>query len=160
VADLLTHVLVGYIIGVVLSWKYEWISRSYITIIMVGAALPDIVRIRLLLDPFTIEDHIGIPFSWTPLHTLGGVLISGMIIACFFGEKTGKRVFLLLMIGAISHLFLDAFLITASGYSYAVFWPFIRSRLTISGIYLSTDVLPSVLAIISAFVFWKIDRIE
>ncbi|MFP4609113.1 MAG: metal-dependent hydrolase [Candidatus Natronoplasma sp.] len=156
-ADLLTHALIGYTMGMLLSWRYKWVKPSYITMIMVGAVLPDVVRIRLLLDPILIETYLGIPFSWAPLHTLGGVLVSGLIITSLFESKMNKRIFLVVMIGALSHLVLDALLITASGHSYAVLWPFTYHRPIIPGLYLSSNVLPAVISSITAAIVWRID---
>ncbi|MFW5946435.1 MAG: metal-dependent hydrolase [Candidatus Natronoplasma sp.] len=141
-ADLLTHVLVGYSIGIILSWRYKRIRTPHVTAIMVGATLPDLIRIRLLLDPIKIEQYLGIPFSWGPLHTAGGVLIIITIGSLLTIPKDSKIIFTLLAIGAISHLFLDSLLITTSGYSYAVLWPFLGFHPPTPELYLSTDVWP------------------
>lgn len=157
-ADLLTHVFVGYTIGIMLSWKYERIKSPQITAMMIGAALPDLVRIRLLLDPIKIEQFFGIPFSWGPLHTLGGVLIIIAIGSLLTVPKDSKMIFILLAIGAISHLLLDSLLITASGYSYSVFWPFTMYHPPTPGLYLSTDILPALISGLIALSIRSLDK--
>ncbi len=157
-ADLLTHVMVGYTIGTILSWKYEWIKSPHVTMMMAGAALPDIVRIGLLIDSAAVQTHLGIPFSWTPLHTGGGVMVTVLIFAALFEKKTTWHLFLVILIGAASHLFLDALLLTASGTSYAIFWPLTRYRLSTPGLYLSTDVLPAMISTAAAFLIWRVDE--
>ncbi len=158
-ADLLTHVFVGYSIGIILSWRYKQIKSPHITAIMVGAALPDLVRIRLLLDPIKIEQYLGIPFSWGPLHTVGGVLIIMTIGALLTIPKDSKMIFILLAIGAISHLFLDSLLITASGYSYAVLWPFLEFHPPTPALYLSTDVWPALVSGVGALFVRTLDEL-
>ncbi len=161
-ADLLTHVLVAYTLGIVLSWKYRWIKSHHVTMMMVGAAIPDLVRIRLLIPSHAIEDLLGIPFSWDPIHTLGGSILIVLILTMLFKEDANsegsKRLFLVLFAGMVSHLFLDALLITASGHTYAIFWPLTDYRPVISGVYLSTDVLPAVISFIAAASVRLIDR--
>ncbi len=157
-ADLLTHVFVGFAIGVILSWRYEKIKSPHITAIMVGAALPDLVRIRLLLDPIKIENVLGIPFSWGPLHTFGGVFVVIAIGSLLTVQEDSKLIFILLMIGAISHLFLDSLLITTSGYSYAIFWPFLDIHPPTPALYLSTDVWPALVSGMIALSLITLDK--
>lgn len=157
-ADLLTHVLIGYSIGMILSWKYDWIKPPYVTGLMVGAALPDIVRIRILIDSTRVESFFGIPFSWTPLHTGVGVFLSLLVLTSFFTGKRAKRIFLIIGTGAISHLFLDSLLISASGFSYPLFWPLTYQYLPSGGLYLSSDMFPAVVAAFVAFIVWFVDN--
>ncbi len=159
-ADLLTHAFIGYSIGIILSWRYKRIRTPQVTAIMVGAALPDLVRIRLLLDPIKIEQYLGIPFSWGPLHTAGGVLIIIAIGSLLTVPKDSKMIFILLAIGAISHLFLDSLLITASGYSYAVLWPFLEFHPPTPALYLSTDVSPAIVSGPMAFFVKTLDKMR
>ncbi len=157
-ADLMTHVLVGYTVGMVLSWKYEWVTPPYITGLMAGATLPDVIRVRILLDSNAIESFLGIPFSWSPLHTAVGVFLSLLILTSFFTGRRAKRIFLLIGLGALSHLILDSLLISASGFSYPLFWPLYSQHLPAGGLYLSSDMYPAVAAAFTAFVVWLIDQ--
>ncbi len=156
-ADLLTHALVAFSLGTLLSWKFKKIGPSLITMMMVGSVLPDLTRIGLILDSTMIENVLGIPFSWHPLHALGGVLISTTIFTQLFEEDKAKMIFLLTGTGAASHLVLDAFLLKASGRSYTMFFPVTTYNPSIPGFYLSTDLLPALIAGIIALTIWKID---
>ncbi|MBS3817569.1 MAG: metal-dependent hydrolase [Candidatus Thermoplasmatota archaeon] len=157
-ADLFTHVLVAYTIGISLSWRFNWITPPYITGLMVGSTLPDLTRVGLILRPTQIEAVLGIPFSWTPLHLGIGVLISVLILSSFLSGQSAKRISLLLGVGAVSHLILDSLLRSASGYLYAVFWPLSSQNIIGPGLYLSSDMLPAVIAVAVAFVIWRIDK--
>ena len=156
-ADLLTHALIAFSITTVLSWRYTSITSSYITAAMVGSTLPDLTRIGLIIDSVVIEETLNIPFSWPPLPTLGGVLITATIITALVDKKHTKPVFLLLGLGAASHLILDIFLINASGHSYAVLFPFSSIHPATPGFYLSTNVWPVIVAGLIAIFVWRID---
>lgn len=119
--NVLTHVLVGYVLGTVLSVRYDWLTPQYVTVVMLGALLPDLSKINLLVLSEQVAILIGLPFEWRAVHMLGGALVVITIGALLTGEEHRMRVFLLLALGVASHLFLDAPLIKASGYSFAVF---------------------------------------
>lgn len=159
-ADLLTHAFVGYTIGLILSWRYEKLRSPHITAIMVGTTLPDLIRISLILNPIKIGEFVGVPFSWTPIHVAGGALLIIAIGSLLSIPKESKMIFILLAIGTISHLFLDSLLITASGYSYALFWPFLEFHPSTPGLYLSTDVWPVFVSGITALFVRSADRIR
>ena len=36
-ADVLTHVLVGYILGTIPSWRYDWLEPHHVTLVMIAA---------------------------------------------------------------------------------------------------------------------------
>ncbi len=157
-ADLLTHVFVAFSVGILLSWKYKWINRDYITVIMLGAVLPDLTRIGLILEPAFIENVFHTPFSWSPLHTLGGVFIIILILTLSVNKEHSKPIFLLLALGAFTHLFLDALLLSTTGYSYSIFFPITLYNPPTPGLYLSTDIWPSIVSGIAALFIWQADR--
>ena len=143
-ADLLTHALVAYSLAVVLSWRYPWIKPYHVTAAMVGATLPDLTRIGLILDPGVIESY-GVPFSWTSLHTpVGGMLVVGVLVL-LVDCSYRREVFLFLSLGLATHLILDIFLISVTGRTYALFYPISMYRAYAPGFYLSTQVLPAMI---------------
>ncbi len=156
-ADLLTHLIVGYSIGTILSWRYEKIKAPHITAIMFGTILPDLVRIHLLIDPVWVENIMNIPFSWTPIHTLGGVLLITWMGFLFTQRRHSKIVLILVGIGGATHLLLDSFLRTASGHAYAVLWPFLGSHPAVPGFYVSPDVWPALIAVPIGILVWIVD---
>jgi len=74
--DLLTHVLVAYILATLLSARYEWLTPQFVTLVMLGAIVPDLTKIRLLIDSALIESLLTIPFDWNAIHTTGGALVA------------------------------------------------------------------------------------
>lgn len=149
-ADLLTHVLVGYIIGMLLAFHYDWIGTPHVTLVMIGAASPDLTRIDLVIPAQLIEATLGIPFEWSPFHYLGGNLLVLLIGALLIAPRWRKRAFFLLVLGAMSHHTLDLLLLNASGYAYPVLWPFTEYHLPAGMLYRSSDRLPTFIALIAA----------
>ncbi|MGM0405351.1 MAG: metal-dependent hydrolase [Thermoplasmatota archaeon] len=159
-ADLLTHVFVAFSVGTLLSWKYKWINSNYITIIMLGSVLPDLTRIGLILEPAFIENLFNIPFSWTPLHTLGGVFIIILVLTLSVNKKYSKPVFLLIALGTFTHLFLDSLLLSTTGYSYSMFFPITVYSPPTAGLYLSTDIWPSIVSGLAAVGLWHLEKMD
>lgn len=157
-ADLFTHVLVGFVLATLLSWRYDWISSALVTLAMVGATLPDLSRIDLVLPAATIEATLGIPFSWTPLHRVGGtalvVLLGGLLVS----PERRRAALLLLALGAGSHYLLDFLLYKPSGMAGPLLWPFTTHQLAIEGCYLSSDRWPAVVATAAAIATWAATR--
>lgn len=159
-ADLLTHVLAAYVLGTLLSFRYTWLTPRYVTIVMVGTMLPDLNRLSLFVDPYLLETTIGIPFSWFGLHIFGGLVLLSLCGAVLV--KSGHRwcVFALLMIGAISHLALDALLFLPSGLAPPLWWPLTETRFPTPGMYMSYHREPVVVAgLVAAGVWYLRQRI-
>ena len=127
---------------------------------MAGAFVPDLVKVKLLVPPWEVAAVLGRPFSWDPLHYLGGVVLSvlvgGLVVAP--GNRRRVRTLSVLSLGAASHLFLDALLRTATGRSFPVFWPLSAWRPPAPGLYLSTEPGPTLLFAVVALVVWYVDR--
>ena len=70
--DVLTHVLVGYLVGTILTAVREEVGPAEVTLVMAGALSPDVVKIKLLVPAASVEVALGVPFSWEPLHTAVG----------------------------------------------------------------------------------------
>jgi hypothetical protein len=144
--DLLTHALAAYSLGIVCSWRVEWLDTPYVTAMMVGAFVPDLVKVKLLVPSAEIGATLGIPFSWLPLHTLTGVLLSVLLLAGLVADpRTRRQVLLTSGGGALSHLMLDALLRTPTGRGGPVFWPITEYQPPTPGLYLSTEPWPTAL---------------
>ena len=152
--DLLTHALVMYSVVTVASWRYEWLTPSFVTVAMMGAMIPDMTKIRLVLPSPRVESMLGIPFDWAALHTLGGAVVAVLIGTVLVPRDQRTRVFSLLALGAASHLLLDALLVNPAGHSYAVFWPLSQYHPPTPGLYLSTDRWPAIVSGAVAAVVW------
>lgn len=157
-ADVLTHVLVGYILGMLLALHYDWIRPPHVTLVMFGALSPDLVKISLLLEDATVAGLLGIPFSWDPLHTLGGNLVVLLIATLLVPADHRKRVFLLLAVGALSHHTLDLLLLNASGYAYLVLWPLTEYNPPAGMLYRSSDRWPAIIAGLIATGVWLLNH--
>lgn len=144
--DLLAHALLAYAVCALLSWRYDWLGPRYVTVGMAGAFVPDLAKADLLVPDALIEATVGLPFDWSALHTAGGVLVSIAIGALLVAPAHRRRAVALLSVGAVSHLVADALLLTPSGRSYAVLWPLLRYQPPTPGLYLSTEVTPTVVA--------------
>jgi hypothetical protein len=152
--DILTHVLVGYILGTLLSSRYDWLTPEYATLVMLGALTPDLTKIALLLPSERVELLLGVPFDWFALHTLGGNLAVLLLGALLVAPEHRKRVFLLLALGAASHHSLDLLLFNPSGYSYPVLLPLTAYNPPAGQLYLSSDRWPALVAGTLAALMW------
>lgn len=137
--DLLSHAFIGLTIGIVISWRYTWLTRQYLTVCMVGAIMPDLGKIRLFL-PFEMSNILGFPFSWSAFTTVGGIVVLCLLGGFLVVPSERRRVIGLLAVGSSSHLFADGLLRTSTGYSGVSFlWPITAYRTPTPGLYLSTD---------------------
>jgi hypothetical protein len=152
--DLLTHALIGYILATTLSLKYDWLTPPWVTIAMMGTFIPDLTKIRLVIPSYQVEGFLGVPFDWLALHTVGGSIVSVLIGTVLVPDEYRKRVFALLAVGAGSHLFFDALLITTSGYMSPMLWPITAYSFAMPELYLSSDRWPAVVASGLAVIVW------
>jgi membrane-bound metal-dependent hydrolase YbcI (DUF457 family) len=160
VADLLTHVLAGYVLGMLVAFRYESVGRADVTIVMLGALAPDLVKIEIIFSDWWMQQLLGIPFSWSPLHTLGGTILLGLLTALVLAPEYRRQAFALFLLGAASHHVLDVALITSTGQAYAVFWPFTDYRPPAGGLFLSSDRWPALVSGACAAVVWTIARVR
>ncbi|WP_135366095.1 metal-dependent hydrolase [Halosimplex halophilum] len=151
--DLLAHVLLAYAVCTALSTRYDW-GPAAVTVGMLGALLPDLDHLGTILPPGVIYDRFGVLVDWTALQTGGGVLLlilGGVVVAV---PDQRRRVFALLSVGAISHLFTDALIRVPDGRSQSVFWPLTPYQPPTPGLYTSTDLWPLVVAAALAAAAW------
>ncbi len=156
--DVLTHVLIGYVIGMGLSFRYEWVRPAHVTLVMIGALSPDFAKADLFVSDWVVQSLLGIPFSWSPLHTLGGTILVVLLGSLLVAPEYRWHALALVAIGAASHHALDLALMTPTGRTYAVFWPFTERRLPAGGLFLSSDRWPALVAGGLAALVWGIDR--
>lgn len=99
--DWFTHSLVGWITGK--NTKHD------IALVVIGALIPDLVKINLMFTWLGLNDHQ----FFEPLHApIGAFLVAG-IIAVFF--KDMRKAFIPLIIGVSTHFILDFFLVHVYG---------------------------------------------
>jgi hypothetical protein len=152
--DVLTHVFVGFIIGTALSFRFKWLRRPFVTVVMVGALLPDVAKISMVIPPETVESTFGVTFDWFGFHTPFGTTIVAGIGALLVSDIHRKRVFVLLLLGASSHYVLDSILMSPSRFAYTLLWPFRVQLIPLPMWILSSDRLPAMFTGGVALVLW------
>lgn len=156
-AELLSTVCVAYACLTVASWWIDPLTERWIVVGVAGTAIPDLVKIQILIDPATIRDALGIPFSFAPLSTVWGVLVVAGIITMLFARRHWRRVYVLLVVGGGIGLLVDGMRAFADGrtgfYLYPVWW-----RPPTPSLFVSSD--PRVLVVTGAVavVVFLLDR--
>ena len=156
-AVLLTHILVPYIILTVASWQFNWLTDRWIVIGMAGAAIPDLIKIEILVDAGVVETLLGVPFKYAPISSLGGVLLIAGAITIFF-ERQRRQIFSFLLFGAFSSLVVDGLRVFADGRSGFWLYPFSWWRPPTPSLYITSDVRVLVTAILISAVVFALDR--
>jgi hypothetical protein len=155
-ADLLTHVLVPYILMTVFGWIRE-IPRELIPVTMGGAAIPDLVKVSILVDPGRLSELLGVPFSYSSISSLAGVLLVAGVIALLFDNESRKTVYGMLVFGGSTALVLDALRTFADGS--AGFWLYpLWVRSPTPNLYVTSDPRVVIVAICVSLVVATIDR--
>lgn len=158
-AETLSHVLHAFVILTIASWSIGWLDREWIAVAMVGAIVPDLSRIDLLLSADAIEATLGIPFSWSPIHTLGGVVVLSAVGAMLFATRQAQvRAFGLLVAGGIIHLLVDSLKLWADGVTSAYWYPLTWYNPPAGMLYVTADRWVTVVSIALAVVVLGIDE--
>jgi hypothetical protein len=156
--DILTHVIVGNVLGTLLAMRVDQFGPSHVTLVMLGALTPDLTKISLVTPSSVVEATLGLPFNWFAFHVLGGNLVVVLLGTLLVASEHRKDVFLLLALGAASHHTLDLLLINVTGYTYQVLWPLTEYHPPAGMLYLSTDRWPALIAGTSAVGVWLIQN--
>jgi len=156
-ADLLTHILIPYIILTIASWRFEQLTGRWIVIGMAGAAIPDLVKFQILVEDTVIESLLGLPFEYAPISSLGGVLLIAGAIAVYF-EHHRKRVYSLLVFGGLTALVLDGLRVFADGHSGFWLYPFTWFRPPTPSLYVTSDIRVLIAALVVSAGIFSLDR--
>ena len=157
-ADLLTHLLAPYILLTVASWRVDWLDQRWVVVGMGGAAIPDLVKVGIVLDERVVEAFLGVPFTYMPVSTLGGVLLLAGVITVAFERRRWRRVFGLVTFGGLTSLLLDGMRVYADGRASAWLYPFTNWRPPTPSLYVSSDPTVLVVALLAAGTVAVIDR--
>ncbi|MFB6224691.1 MAG: hypothetical protein ABEH86_13600 [Haloarcula sp.] len=149
-ADLLTHLLVPYVLLTVAGWWIDWLDQRWVVVGMGGAAIPDLIKARIILHDGTVEAMLGLPFSYDPLATLGGVLLVAGVITVAFNRRHWRRVFSLVTFGGLTSLLFDGMRVYADGRASAWLYPFTNWRPPTPSLYVSSDPRVLVAALVVA----------
>ena len=157
-AELLTHVLAAFIFATVASWRFTSITPPLVIACMIGAVIPDLNRVDLILPAETITALTGLPWEWGVFHRAGGALLVAVIFALLVRGDLRIPVFAMLTVGIASHFFIDYFLWQPTGATNLMLWPFLHVTVDYQGFYRSTERWTAVLAIIGTAIILVIDR--
>ena len=157
-ADLLTHVLAVYVLLTVASWWVDVLTPRWIAIGMAGSAIPDLVKVGIVLDDDLVEGVLGLPFNWAPISTLGGVLLVAAAITLAFDRRYWRRVYAFLVAGGFVSLLLDGMRVYADGQSGAWLYPFTWWYPPTPSLYVTSDPRILVGAIAVAGIVFAIDQ--
>jgi len=149
-ADLLTHVLTAYALAALPSLLDDRLTPATTTAAMVGAVLPDLNRIDLLVASESVETSLGIPFGWDAFSTVGGVAVVATLVTLLVPPRLRRRTAAMLGLGAGSHFCLDYLLLFPSGYTHPYLWPVTAAGLPGPNLYLSSARWPAAVAVVVA----------
>lgn len=152
--DLLTHVLLAYAAIALATRASDRLSAHHVPVAMVGAAVPDLAKIGLLVDFDAVSAALGVPVSPLAFHRFGGVVVLAGIGALLVHRRERRLVFGLLSIAGAGHLILDAFVIRADGLAPPYLYPLTWWRPPAGSLYLSSDAWPAAIAILTAGLVW------
>lgn len=155
-AELLTHVLIAYVVLTIAGWRVDWLTPRWVALGTVGALLPDLNQLGRLLSGPAIERLFGIPFAYEALHTLGGVALLAGLGGLFFAER--RRAFSVLAAGGLSHLLLDALKIHADGRAGTWLYPLTWWRHPSPDLYVSANPRVLAAAFVCATLAFAMDR--
>jgi hypothetical protein len=155
--DLLAHVLFGYAVFTLLTARVEAVEARHVPLGMVGAALPDLAKVRLLVPSGTVGDLLGAPFSWLAVHRLGAAVALAGLGALAVSRAERRTVFGVLLAGALGHLGLDAFVVRAAGLTPPYLYPLSWWRPPSGDLYLSSQRWPTLVALglAAAVYLWR-----
>ena len=161
-AEWLSHVFLGFAVFTVASWGVSWLTERWIAVGVVGSILPDLSRIELVVSEDWVTAVTGIPFDWSGIHTLGGVVLMAGIGALLFDtRKQQVRAYALLLTGALVHVLIDIPQRYADGETLTNLYLFPVSswRGVTPGWYVSADRWVVVIAGVVAVVVFVVDRV-
>lgn len=156
--DLLTHVLLVYALGTAVTWVRSEIDPRYVAVGMVGAVIPDLAKIELVVSARTVEALVGIPFAWQPIHRLGGVAILVGMGTLLFAPAHRRGAATSAFLGALTQFPLDSLIRRANDLSPPYLYPLTWWRPPAGNLYLSSDLWPLLPAALLAAVVWYHDR--
>ncbi|QLH77076.1 hypothetical protein HZS55_07120 [Halosimplex rubrum] len=157
-ADLLTHVLAAYVVLTVASWRVDRITPPRVAVGMCGGAIPDLVKVDLVVDSMAVERALGLPFTWGAVSTLGGVVLIAGAIALAFGSRYRRRAFAFLLAGGSLSLVLDGLRVYADGRAGPWLFPVTWWRPPTPSLYVTSDPRVLVVGIAVAALVFVVDR--
>jgi membrane-bound metal-dependent hydrolase YbcI (DUF457 family) len=158
VTDVLTHVLVAYVLGAGAA-EAGRLPERFVPVVMVGATAPDGMKLFVLLD-IAVGTARGVPYSAWGLHTVGGVLALSGIGALTVWRGDRAVAFGALLAGGVSHLLLDVLVVRVDGVAPPYLFPVGGWLPPTPGLYASSDAWPLAVALCCAVPVWLYRRTD
>lgn len=142
--DWITHVLGVWTLFTVLGFRFKQFSQQNIAVVIMGALVPDIFKIYLVLRLIGIQAESFL----NPIHLpVGSIIIAG-IVSLFFTDK--RLIFFLLILGISTHYILDLLIFNGG---MPLLYPFTPLKWQI-GIISVTDYNLTIISIITASIVY------
>jgi hypothetical protein len=151
--DWLTHILVAWSLCTILGFRYKEFTSENTALAMLGALLPDAVKIAIPLQFLSGHD---LSVLVTTLHTPVGASILAAMLSLLFKDK--KTVFLFLLLGILTHFALDLLMSYYSGGIYLLY-PLSWTQWQI-GLISTVDYRISLLAIVISIYVYLVARLR
>ncbi len=148
--DWVTHIAVAYTLCTILGFKYREFNTANTVLVMVGAVIPDVVKVGIIADilGYGVWDYL-----W-PIHLPVGSLIVAGMMSLLFQDK--KKTLLFFTLGVATHYGLDLLLFNVSG-GIALFYPFYWGQWQLDLV--TTDsYYTTIIALVLALVVFLISR--
>ena len=150
--DWLAHVLFVYVLCSILGTRFKFFTEENTALVMLGALIPDLVKIELGFELIGIDATDFL----MPLHTPAGSFLSAALLSLFFTEVL--VVFSLFVLGFTTHFALDLLLGHVSGgmlLFFPVSWSEYQLGLIHSDDYGVALILLGLAALVYLFQNWK-----
>jgi hypothetical protein len=157
-ADLLSHVLVAYVLFTLASWWADSVTRRWVVVAMGGAAVPDLSKVNIVVDTRTVQEATGLPFSYHPFSTLGGVVLVAGVVALLFQREYRWRAWGYLVAGGATSLLVDALRLSIDGRAGTLLYPLTWWGPPSPNLYLTSDPRVLAVALVVAVVVFVFDR--
>jgi hypothetical protein len=157
VSDLLTHVLVAFVVATVASWSLPWFTRRHVPLATAGAVAPDLAKGSLVTGDaqVTVAGVIG---SWHALQTVG-VVTCLVVAGAMLVERAERPAALAALLGGTGlHVSMDYLVVRAGGVAPPYLYPLTWAELPSFDVYLSSSLWPSLVALPVATLVWFVDR--
>lgn len=155
--DLLTHVLAGYVLATVASWRSDWVDARHVPLAMVGATIPDAAKVYLLLGGVRTT-VAGVEVAWLALQTAGAGLAFALAGSLFVPPRERRATLAALVSGVALHVAMDYFVVRTGGRAPPYLYPFTWAQLPAGNLYLSADAWPVTVAVAVAGLVFVLDR--
>lgn len=155
--DLLTHVLAGYALATLVSWRLDPVAPRHVPLAMLGAAIPDAAKVYLLLGGVRTT-VAGVEVAWLALQTIGAGLAFAVAGALLVPPAERRPALAALVGGVCLHVTMDYFVVRTGGLAPPYLYPFTWAQLPAGNLYLSADAWPALVAVAMAGLVFVVDR--